>query len=121
MRNITSPVAYITSLPDHVFLQEPDNTNYNGIRQYLTFWYTDEKFRRDNYSSTDPDYWRSRWITRGWSAWVLFSYGPSGKLDDNPSDPYGFTEPQEVSYDPTNGTVSFGGIYRGGPGGNNAL
>jgi hypothetical protein len=109
---LTTPIAYITSLPDHVFLQDTAHDLPLVLPKYhpiCTILYLNKVFRDQmNW------YWLPRWTAHGWSEWILFSYGPSGQLA-------GHTTDSEVSYDPTNGTVSSGGIYRGGPGGNNAL
>jgi prepilin-type N-terminal cleavage/methylation domain-containing protein len=103
---LTSPVAYITALPRELFNIE--NSTPKSWQPFLTYWYTERRFR--NYKGW---LWISRWKAKGYSEWVLFSYGPAANLAQ-------FTQPNlEVEYDPTNGTVSLGGIYRGGPGGNN--
>jgi len=107
---LTSPVAYIATLPNVVFNQDP--TVPTAIWPMLTFWYLNRQFRVDNWGSTmgwtDPD-----WLSRGYSEYVMMTDGPSGQLGN-------FTYNTEVRYDPTNGTVSIGGIYFGGPGGNNS-
>jgi type II secretion system protein G len=82
---LTTPVAYVTSIPRDTFAYRPSSMLLGGpfgvFGSYLH--YVDEAVL-DQY-------------------WLLFSYGPDGDME------YG-----ELHYDPTNGTVSDGDIYRSG-------
>ena len=47
----------------------------------------------------------------GPSAWMLQSFGP------DQDSAWRATQPRMIPYDPTNGTISFGDMYRFGPSG----
>jgi prepilin-type N-terminal cleavage/methylation domain-containing protein len=82
---LTTPIAYITSIPRDTFVYRPPDMLLGGpygvFGSYLH--YVDQS-ALDQY-------------------WLLFSYGPDGDME------FG-----ETHYDPTNGTVSDGDIYRSG-------
>jgi len=83
---LTTPVAYVTSIPRDVFVYRPAQMLLGGpfgvFGEYIH--YVDQGVL-DQY-------------------WLLFSYGPDGDMEFN-----------QLHYDPTNGTVSDGDIYRNGP------
>ena len=110
---LTSPISYISTLPDHIFDEDPSTSIED--QPYQTFWYNNREYR-------EAQGWAypERWTERGWLEWVLFSCGPSG-LYGTAGMGSGLGYPDEVQYDPSNGTVSLGGIFFGGPGGNNEM
>jgi general secretion pathway protein G len=103
---LTSPVAYVTSLPGDIF-----NLGYDDVenpwsvpgRSANTFDYN--TYRRDIIGTmASPQRWYSVF---GESAWKLISPGPD--LDFvNDSSEFGYRD----RYDPTNGTVSGGDLVR---------
>ena len=117
-RALTTPVAYITSVPldpfNNPFPGRPD-TQFGPYMHYNPFWNT---FGSD----TTPGY---AWMPDWWGPWPGFvaqmrarglwycleSLGPDGD-EDIPSNSAG----PGAFYDPTNGTVSNGDIIRFGPG-----
>lgn len=109
--SLTTPVAYITAVPGIVFAAA-DQLDRNGTDTgrplpqeipWLTFWYSDREFREDM-EWPAPGTWKEH----NWNQWVLHSTGPSKQ--------WAFFSTHDIIYDPTNGTASRGGIYRGGPG-----
>jgi prepilin-type N-terminal cleavage/methylation domain-containing protein len=115
---LTTPIAYMTSLsamdsPFEMFDGNSGNRIYDG-----TFWYV--------YSPQTEDlpkgiWWaydnKAKWASSGYntsSVWLLGDCGPDNTIWDAVTIP-GFTFIDELPYDPTNGTVSFGDIYRFGP------
>ncbi len=105
LRPLTTPIAYITSVPLDVFGLAKGNTdpNYDG------FDYADEESGK-RYFTPPNDY---QW-TYG-HAWIMNSLGPD-IINQFRSDRgrYWFFYP-DMLYDPTNGTVSYGDIVRAGP------
>lgn len=100
LKPLTTPVAYITSLPPEVFStvkSEPYaywSANLNDAMKYspIYFFLFDEK---------DKD-----------GRWALFSRGPDMNYEAAPEEGgEGFL----IDYDPTNGTVSNGDVMRFGP------
>ncbi len=96
---ISTPVAYITSIPLDIFSQQPGNTTL---------------FRGDNFHYLTEDYNPglvvSTLSTDGVSAydnakWMSWSNGPEGHDDHG----------GKMIYDPTNGIVSNGNLIRWGP------
>lgn len=118
MRWLTSPIAYISSLPIDVFenrIAAPNNLlDYwspvivQHLRRTLGIvqpadgtWYTKNQYSRETW-----DY-----------GWVLVSVGPDKHLGGRIPNfgNYGIAAPfthWNVDYDPTNGTLSLGNIYR---------
>lgn len=114
-RQMTTPVAYVTSLPDDVF-RATDLTDPTAPGQ--THFLDSSKTRHAyDYGSA---YWHNvaadetsweRWMRNfGVSAWKIGSAGPDRLfvMSNQPGVFYGF----DSVYDPTNGTVSDGDIYR---------
>lgn len=98
---LTTPVSYITALPNEVFVRqrrrEPYafwSANLNDAMKHSTIYYylVDENKRRGR--------------------WVLFSRGPDMDYEAAPEERGGGWL---IYYDPTNGTVSNGDIMRFGP------
>lgn len=86
LRPITTPIAYMTSLPKDPFI--PKAVNWPETYVY----YCEDK------ALTFGPY-------AGLMIWQLSSMGPNEKYEFN-----------FITYDPTNGTVSSGDIFRWGPG-----
>lgn len=102
---LTTPVAYITSLPADPF--KPGETNPNHIYDY---WDSPICQEVRQVRISDPGNVHARAAT-----WALFSLGPDREfghfqnISNYPVTPIGsFT----LDYDPTNGTVSLGNVYR---------
>jgi type II secretory pathway pseudopilin PulG len=92
---LTTPIAYITSVPLDGF-QIPENIHYN---------YDDTASLRKVYSGSSglPSYWFVNGGELNTYEWQIVSKGPDRTL--------GWGEP----YDPSNGTISYGDIIRFGP------
>lgn len=102
LSRITTPIAYISSVPDDVFrLSLP--------RELRSFDYWDDPIIlnvRKTVSPTRPE----RTV-----AWTLFSLGPDGvfgSFTNLGNYPPAQTTSYFHDYDPTNGTVSLGNVYR---------
>jgi prepilin-type N-terminal cleavage/methylation domain-containing protein len=115
---LTTPVAYISSIPKDPFYF----SGHGAIVGYGIgyFMYTWDKFRTPADLSGGPfhDIYHA-------SYWSLWSCGPYGKfvvgsaINANGIYPYQDDPPKNtegdchlIAYDPTNGTVSAGGVYR---------
>ena len=100
MKVLTTPVAYISSLPVDIF-------NYTLIWPYNIFDYWDPAHTKDNYLQESCG-----------GGWVLVSFGPDGSMGVFASGSPGGYPPDKnpltflFPYDPTNGTTSQGNIYR---------
>jgi type II secretion system protein G len=108
MSRLTTPVAFLSSLPVDIFSKkyQPPNDlidywDHRQLQQFLSALYGVVQWNRV------PDY-----------GWMLVSVGPDGvigaptpKYFDYPNQG-GATRTLYQLYDPTNGTVSFGNIYR---------
>jgi prepilin-type N-terminal cleavage/methylation domain-containing protein len=119
---ITTPIAYMTSLPNDVF--ERVLSSETGENTKHTFHYSnDQDYTSDpNGGANSKEFAPVRYLytqvvqpgasayATGSAVWVMLSHGPD-RDDDNPDD--GRTP---CAYDPTNGTVSDGDIYCFGPG-----
>lgn len=115
LRALTTPITYLSSLPRDVF---QDDTMADAVPAPGTTFMLDNNTRGNHsydYSSSswakvgmDPGS-TDRWQTSfGESRWKIGSCGPDRIFFVNNDQNYGF---QSV-YDPTNGTVSLGDIYR---------
>ena len=82
---LTTPVAYISAIPPDPFVFRKAEMLLGGY-----FGIFGDRIHYVDQAVLDQ-------------YWLLFSYGPDGDLEFEP-----------VHYDPTNGTVSDGDIYRGG-------
>jgi prepilin-type N-terminal cleavage/methylation domain-containing protein len=97
---LTTPVAYLTTIPKDIF------SNDTGDQQYYPYW------GQDMFSPTNSAYFapvpalQSR-VLGGGALWMVFSAGPD--RDYEPA--FGGFE----IYDPSNGTISNGDIFRWGP------
>ena len=94
LKPLTTPVVYISRLPDDVFRL---GTTYSYIDKYS--W-----DKTDRYEASFSGGLEIRFFTG--SAWVLSSVGPTGNRPDM-SNGYGW----EDAYDASNGLFSFGAIF----------
>ena len=122
---LTTPIAYITSVPTDVFnIEDPANSaSSNDPREIRTFLYAD----RPSYSAYVPqafgfasngtNLYRILWGQQFQnSQWLLRSRGPKGDgLASNGAN-LGNSVDKFDAYDPTNGTISRGNIFLLGPG-----
>jgi prepilin-type N-terminal cleavage/methylation domain-containing protein len=108
MGRITTPISYLTSLPEDIFAKAqraPNNKiDYWDSRQVRQFLRGRYNLRRWD---SVPDY-----------GWLLASVGPDGVIGA-PTNAYldypyqgGARLTAWYVYDPTNGTISYGNIYR---------
>ncbi len=108
---LTTPIAYLTSLPEDVFL--PQSTFSNGtypegtrVGYRYAYFYWDWYLNPANGGSSPngfSDFWSG---PKEWTGeWLIYGYGP----DKVPFHGAGATF---LPYDPTNGTVSPGNIVR---------
>lgn len=107
---LTTPVAYLTSLPIDVFKVE----NAGEHPYDVPFHYSEQK-TNEQMSAPEPDFLADLYETlterRAQPSYFLFSHGPCLKHIDGSEE----TGPP-VLYDPTNGTTSIGNVYYFGPG-----
>ena len=99
-QGITSPVAYIVSLPGDPFVRDP--LPYEAWKPYwhLYFYTNFDWFQKISGPNPPPVIEQKK--TR-YGVWVMCGCGPDGdRLDLN----------RDLYYDPTNGTVSDGDIMR---------
>jgi prepilin-type N-terminal cleavage/methylation domain-containing protein len=115
-RGLTTPIAYLTSIPEDVF---------GGSRDPQDLY---KNLAPDDYFYATKAYFGARGF--GWlvepagengtkALWVMQSKGPDRAWARNaPDGPgvYELDQPYKWQYDPTNGTVSSGNIVRSGPG-----
>jgi prepilin-type N-terminal cleavage/methylation domain-containing protein len=110
MSSLTTPVAYLASLPEDLFAKAHRYPN-NGIDFYDS---------RQTGQFLAPRYGIpvTRWTAVQNYGYVMVSVGPDGAIGA-PSENYldyphqgGALRTLYVVYDPTNGTVSFGNIFR---------
>jgi type II secretion system protein G len=97
LRPLTTPIAYVTSIPPDIFAIRTRDPNYDA------FDYVDEESPKELFSPP----WDYQW-TYGY-AWIMNSMGPD-LINQYRSLGY-----PDMFYDPTNGTVSDGDIIRAGP------
>ena len=110
-RRLTTPVAYLTSLPRDPFGERIPDRNEAQFYFYNTFY--------DGGSYRPNDLHRIR--AKGYN-WVLYSLGPTGVegqpwiedmlIGGNNATAFPTGRMIDNIYDPTNGTVSRGKIYR---------
>jgi prepilin-type N-terminal cleavage/methylation domain-containing protein len=108
---LTTPVAYISSLPIDVFEENDENDHPKNV----SFHYSEQK-TNERLTPPQPDFLKQlaeQLGIPGGSAirWMMFSHGPDLVHQDGTPE-----HGNPVLYDPTNGTVSRGDIYYFGPG-----
>jgi len=104
---LTTPVAYLSSIPKDSF---SDST---GDQQYYPYWgpeFWNDTFAGNYYArfTTTPDLY-NRVASGQTNMWMILSSGPDRDYEAAVA-PYLFDV-----YDPTNGTISNGDIFRYGP------
>ncbi|MGI8908837.1 MAG: type II secretion system protein [Candidatus Sumerlaeaceae bacterium] len=101
---ITTPIAYITSLPNDIF--DPGTDPLNQLQPHTYHYVAKNDPTRPNeipfFQGNNPDNMHMEWMMQ--------SYGPDLGRDGG-SETYW----QYPRYDPTNGTLSIGNILRSGP------
>jgi prepilin-type N-terminal cleavage/methylation domain-containing protein len=111
---ITTPIAYLSTAPHDLF----DTRTPPIAAAFTADTYGWDLFEYwSDYSPpfppvTDPPSTFGQ-LFPGVTAWLLWSWGPD-RLSNQGAD-FGMN----TIYDPTNGTISFGNVYRAGPGSNN--
>ena len=105
---LSTPIAYITSLPADPFQVGRPRTSTNVQKNFMTSF--GPTYRYFVYSPNDPFV---RWDRTGWS---LRSMGPDQDWDLVGHAPDNENPPLNGEYDPTNGTVSNGDLLRFGGG-----
>jgi len=110
MSHITTPIQYLTSLPEDIFAKDYHPPN-NGIDYY-------DSRQTAQYLSARYGIPGTRWEAVPDHGYLLISVGPDGAIGA-PSNNYLDYPPQGravrtlyIVYDPTNGTVSTGNIFR---------
>jgi type II secretion system protein G len=105
---LTTPIAYISSIPYDPFI--PDTTLGAGSPGYVKeIGKRCAYFNYDQFTSLplnaafDTPALRVRKVAAG--SWLMYSYGPDKDANNLTAGVY-------VNYDPTNGTVSAGNIFR---------
>ncbi len=119
--SITSPIAYMTSIPEEDIFkpQKPGAFNPNGYYQYFYYGQGQEKPYPNIVAWMNGTGYAARDGFR--EAYSLVSWGPDREQSNGEHiefpEPWLFTGPQPPTvYDPTNGTVSNGDIVRLGGG-----
>lgn len=101
---ITTPVAYMASLPEDVFIPKSTFTSAQypeSSRVGYRFAY----FNYDNYLKEFPTSASFQTRQRDAGSWLFYSYGPDKDTTNGGAGVY-------VNYDATNGTVSAGNLFR---------
>ena len=110
---VTTPIAYMTSLPIDIFrtFAASSATLAADQRSFIYWRFISDQAKAATLSGTDSDEWGGATIAPGltsfdrWGRWVMTSFGPDKK---NSNALGGISN----LYDPTNGTVSDGDIAR---------
>lgn len=123
-RKLTSPIAYITSLPIDIFPSPNTPIEFPGIPLLHAPHYVNDQWNQVQYTTPDEQFFsaRTRQALRVSQdppvqdydktvIWHIHSHGPDGEHDDFLSD-----QGYPTAYDATNGTISDGDIFYFGPG-----
>ncbi len=109
---LTTPVAYITSIPDDPFGDRVNVSDYTGLfgeKRYRTY----DLLQFEDPASFESLVYKSELVViHGYPQgmlWLTASQGPDGTV--------GLNTAIGLVYDPTNGTTSAGDVLRTGPGG----
>jgi len=112
MKMLTSPIAYITSLPSDVFNMPMRNRPEPGITDGLDYW---DPGQTDSFVSFCISPVQPVQQGRG-RGYLLLSVGPDQHLGLAPVNEWPHSGPTTNTYlwfyDPTNGTVSSGNVFR---------
>ena len=110
---MTTPIAYLTSIPRDPFRENRRDTGFGQSYFYIYHPNLDRGAPGGGSDLKDRDYMR-KLITKG-AKWHIYSIGPDG--DHRNGFPNGPTVQEFKAYDPSNGTISYGNICWWGPGG----
>jgi prepilin-type N-terminal cleavage/methylation domain-containing protein len=114
---LTTPIAYLSSLPADVFFTQPGVAPPPPVPQSMLsrFFYVNMDYMNANPTMQGPNVFRAAGQNGG--IWMLFSVGP----DKNEFNRFNIGPPEDDKifrdYDPTNGTVSLGNVFRTHKGG----
>lgn len=121
LARLTTPVAYMTSIPADVFSR--DTSTMYSDQEVQVFVYADrasyEQYVTDAFGTSDngQNVYRLLWTEQvPGGQWILRSRGPAGLAGSTAVGGIGSTVDLIDAYDPTNGTVSAGNIMLLGPG-----
>lgn len=110
MSRLTTPVQYLASLPQDIFAKSHPYPN-DGIDYY-------DPRQTQQFLAPRHGVPTTRWEAVGEYSWLMVSVGPDGAIGA-PSEGYldyphqgGALRTLYVVYDPTNGTASYGNIFR---------
>lgn len=114
---LTTPISYITSLPEDPFIEEIpgalNNEQYKGPYLYWekeSFW--EGQVAMSGFSGTKEGLWENlNGREHVNTEWTIKSPGPDREWLWQ----QGLPNEQFLAYDPTNGTISKGDIHRWGP------
>jgi type II secretion system protein G len=109
--HLTTPIAYLTSIPHDTFKRE-FNQQWGIWRDFYRFWNLTQKPSPTSGWGTPSTYYAKR----SGVMVLMASVGPDAVEDVSDGDALSFGRAGMVIYDPTNGTVSWGDIYYGIPG-----
>ena len=114
--HLTTPIAYISSVPEDVFAQSVIDSDPSWQFAYsfggeLVHPYPFDYGRRKKPGDTgyeDPDEWKYYCSQPNQTEWIMRSGGPDRIA-------IYFLDERTTAYDPTNGTTSYGDIIWAGP------
>jgi type II secretory pathway pseudopilin PulG len=113
LSTLTSPVAYTASISKDPFTPEdPEDSDWTGGSYHYWVKYTRVPWSYCMGWDVPPNDVAWRWLVGDENAlaeWTLVSYGPDRELN------WVSDVPSSLRYDPSNGTVSVGDIFRVGP------
>ncbi|MDX1971164.1 MAG: prepilin-type N-terminal cleavage/methylation domain-containing protein [Candidatus Sumerlaeia bacterium] len=123
-REITTPVAYLTSLPIDIFPSPNVVIEFPGIPAIHPPHYINDQFNQAQYTTVEEQFFSARSLAAIFLAadpvpaqydtsvkWHIHSHGPDLDHDDFAAD-----QGYPTVYDATNGTISDGDIFFFGPG-----
>jgi type II secretion system protein G len=130
-KTITTPVAYITSIPlDPFGYPDVDQSrwwvNYPGMGPNGTAgprYKVYDLLEMFNPQTKAPTFFYNALLLAGFPSSIQYfmsSFGPNRQIDINASSIVTATASVGIVYDPSNGTISDGDIVRTGPGGSGA-
>ena len=106
LKPVTTPIAYLTTLPRDIFNPGVDNMSVEGQDVYT---YAEKVSHGGSLKAFSGQY-----VNPEGPRWSLLSYGPIQNPGDHPTY-VSASMYWSTPYDPTNGTVSIGCIHRFGP------
>jgi hypothetical protein len=105
---LTTPISYLTSA--NVFRDPLKRGNAYTDERCLLYEYIDKEYYFDHGNPAGGD-----WFSRTYGEWRMVCAGPDGWVFNSLiGGPDGQSAFSTTTYDPTNGTVSQGDIYRTG-------